>query len=331
MIAGSPDTIFMTSGDFGFDGIRSDGPALAQDPDAQYGKMLSINVETGAADIVSNGLRNMQGLALTADGRLLSVEHGMRGGDELNLHRQGANFGWPLETYGTTYSKQAQPGAQVVGRHERYEPPVFAWVPSIAVSNLIVVEGFHPAWDGDLLVATLKDASLRHLRLVDGRVVYDEPIRIGAQIRYVHQHTDGRIVLWTDNQELIFLEGHDLPSPTAQLDDYLASTDLDTGTQEQMKSAILGCSECHSFSPGSSVGAPSLAKIYGEHIGSTAFAGYSDAMKNKGGRWDDEALSAFLKNPPAFVPGTTMRPQGLENLEVIRGIVAYLKHLDGET
>ena len=208
-----------------------------------HGKMLSINVETGVADIVSSGLRNMQGLALTADGRLLSVEHGMRGGDELNLHRQGANFGWPLETYGTTYSKQPQPGADVVGRQERYERPVFAWVPSIAVSNLIVVQGFHPAWDGDLLVATLKDASLRRLRLVDNRVVYDEPIRIGAQVRYVHQHTDGRIVLWTDNQELIFLEAHDLPGPGERLD-ALSRHDRPghwhTGTDENRHPGLFG-------------------------------------------------------------------------------------------
>lgn len=330
MVVGSASSIYLTSGDFGFDGVRADGPALAQDPDAQYGKVLSIDIFTGKTDIVSVGLRNMQGIARTADGHLYTVEHGMRGGDELNLHHKGANFGWPIETYGTLYSRQPLPGGTKIGRHDGYEPPIFSWVPSVAASSLMVVEGFHEAWDGDLLVGTLKDTSLHRLRLESDRVVYAERIKIGSRIRYVHQHTDGRIVLWTDNHELIFLEGRDLPDAAARFDVYLKMVDLNKSGKAHLKAAILACAECHSFSSSDHVNGPGLSKIYGDRIAGTSFDGYSDALRSKGGRWTEENLKAFLGNPNFFAPGTVMPTPGLEDPLVVKEIVLYLKHLDSQ-
>lgn len=330
LVVGSSSSIYLTSGDFGFDGIRADGPALAQDPDAQYGKVLLIDIFTGETDILSVGLRNMQGITRMGDGRLFTVEHGMRGGDELNLHYKGANFGWPFETYGTLYSKQPLPGGMKIGRHDSYESPIFSWVPSVAVSSLAVIDGFHEAWDGDLLVGTLKDASLYRLRLKSGRVVYAERIKIGSRIRYVHQHTDGRIVLWTDNHELIFLEGRDLADAEARFDEYLKMVDLNKSGKALLKSAILRCAQCHSFSSSDHTSSPGLSKIYGERIASTSFDGYSDALRSRGGRWTEENLRAYLTDSNSFAPGTFMPAQGLEDPLLVKEIVVYLKHLDSQ-
>src|SRR5262249_24110092 len=106
-----PRSIAITSGDFHLDGVY--GPinvgtdtsiALAQARKAEYGKVLEIDIEPGRKRITSIGNRNMQGITTTADGTLWTIEHGPRGGDELNRQRDGANFGWPLQTYGTQYS-----------------------------------------------------------------------------------------------------------------------------------------------------------------------------------------------------------------------------------
>ena len=90
-------------------------------------------------------------------------------------------------------------------RHGGYQAPIFAWVPSVAVSSLLQVQRFDRRWDGDLLVASLKAQSLFRLRLHRGSVLYSEPIWIGQRIRDIAQLQDGTIVLWTDDTELQFM------------------------------------------------------------------------------------------------------------------------------
>jgi glucose/arabinose dehydrogenase len=98
------------------------------------------------------------------------------------------------------------PLAKKVGGHDDFEMPLYAWVPSIGVSNLIQVTNFADEWDGDLLVASLWPGKLRRLRMNGDRVLYDEPIPIGDRIRDIDQMADGRIVLLTDTAKLIVLE-----------------------------------------------------------------------------------------------------------------------------
>ena len=155
------DTLYLASGDYSWDGIygprslTENGLPLAQDPDTDYGKVIQIDLGTRSAQRLSRGQRNMQGIAIGREGRVWTVEHGMRGGDELNRISPGSNFGWPYESYGTLYSGLPNPSEVSNGRHKNFERPVFAWLPSIAVSGLARVEGFHETWDGDFLVATL--------------------------------------------------------------------------------------------------------------------------------------------------------------------------------
>jgi glucose/arabinose dehydrogenase len=142
----------------------------AQNPDSDFGKILKIDLRTSTKSHVSIGHRNPQGLTITASGAMYATEHGPQGGDELNLIVPGKNYGWPIETYGAHYGKYDWP---VQTRNAKaFERPVLAWVPSIGVSNLIELENFHPAWNGDLLVESLKAQSLFRLRRDgDGRVV----------------------------------------------------------------------------------------------------------------------------------------------------------------
>ena len=324
--------IAMTSGDFHWDGVYAPmnpvpGSAvpLAQDPAAEYGKVLVIDVVSGSKRTLSAGNRNMQGIATTRDGRLWTVEHGPRGGDELNLQRQGANFGWPRVTLGTQYSRMPWPDAVPYGRHNGYDPPAFAWLPSAAVSGLTRLEGFNPAWDGDLLAASLNGLSLFRIRTQGDRALYAERIPIGQRIRQVHQHTDGQVVLWTDAYQLIFLKAR---SANLAYDHAFGRVDqapLDAAGKAALRMHLTACLECHSLQYGAHDKAPSLAGVWGRRIGSTGFAATSTALRQRGGQWGADTLDAFLARPAAFVPGTSMPDPGLQDPAVRGELVKILR------
>jgi glucose/arabinose dehydrogenase len=126
--------------------IRRDGQPPADNPFAQD--------PAAQPEIWSYGHRNPQGAALDADGNLWVVEHGARGGDEVNRVRRGANYGWPVISYGTHYS-----GAKIgEGTHKAgMEQPAFYWDPSIAPSGMMIYSGaLWPRWEGDVFVGSLK-------------------------------------------------------------------------------------------------------------------------------------------------------------------------------
>jgi hypothetical protein len=205
IIEDSPGSVLLSIGDHDFDGWNSDY-ILAQDPAGDYGKIVRVNLNTGVGTHVTVGHRNPQGLMQDGNGNIWETEHGPRGGDELNIIREGENYGWPLVTYGTRYDGWDWPLSRTQNRHNGYERPVFVWMPSIAVSNLIEVRGFLPEWEGDLLVATLGNKSLHRLRYRDSRVIFDEVIRTGYRIRDLDQSVDGSIILWTDDGQVVRLE-----------------------------------------------------------------------------------------------------------------------------
>jgi hypothetical protein len=200
------DDLLVTVGDYNQDGVFMSSRLEAQDPATDFGKILSIDLKTKAKTIVSMGHRNPQGLAITSGGTIYATEHGPRGGDRLTRVVPGANFGWPIVTLGTHYSSYQWPNRDADAHGAIFSQPTYAWVPSIGVSNLIEAAGFNPAWNKDLLVASLKARSLYRLRL-DGedRVVYSEPIWIGERLRDIKTLSDGTLVLLTDSAKLIFL------------------------------------------------------------------------------------------------------------------------------
>ena len=202
-----PDgTLFITTGERG-DGER------AQDMFDHAGAVIRINqdgsipadnpyadAKDGMPELWSKGHRNPQGAAWDpVTDSLWIVEHGARGGDEVNRPLPGRNYGWPVVAYGRHYSGfkigigTAAPG---------YEQPEYFWDPSIAPSGIAVYDGdMFPAWRGDVLVGALKFQLLARLdRDAKGGIVKEERLFQGAfgRIRDVEVAPDGAVWLITD-------------------------------------------------------------------------------------------------------------------------------------
>lgn len=153
-------------------------------------------------EIWSIGHRNVQGAALDpATGRLWTIEHGARGGDELNHPEAGKNYGWPVISYGRDYSGAAiGEGTEKAGM----EQPVKYWDPSFAPSGLAFYTGtLMPKWKGDLFAGGLAGTRLVRLRLdaARGNVTEEEVLLtdLNARIRDVRQGPDGALWLLTDD------------------------------------------------------------------------------------------------------------------------------------
>jgi len=199
-------TLFVTVGD------RLTHRDAAQDLGVTLGKVLRINPDGSAPrdnpfvgrdgvrpEIWSYGHRNVQAAALDARGELWTVEHGARGGDELNNPQPGRNYGWPVITYGVDYS-----GARIgVGTaRPGMEQPVYYWDPVIAPSGALFYTGERfPQWRGDLFVGSLQPGGLVRLRLASGRVTAEERYQLepNERIRDVRQGPDGLVYLLTDS------------------------------------------------------------------------------------------------------------------------------------
>lgn len=262
------------------------------------------------------GHRNPQGLTQDRAGRLWSTEHGPQGGDELNLVEDGRNYGWPLVTLGI---ECPQCPWQRQGRHDGFTPPVYSWLPSIAVSNLIEVRGFAPNWEGDLLVGSLKSQSLHRLRLQGDRVQYDESIFIGDRIRDIARRDDGTILLWTDSARLVELSVDKEPSPAER---------LMAGLAPEVAAVLADCRQCHAFDRQyESADAVPLWGVYGRRFAAENSPLYSDALKQASGSWDDAALDRFLADPQAMIPGTTMQYGGIHDPGVRQQVIEFLERL----
>ncbi|MDW5312881.1 PQQ-dependent sugar dehydrogenase [Rhizobium sp. PL01] len=159
--------------------------------------------KAGLAELWSKGHRNPQGITIDpANGQLLTVEHGARGGDEINMPEPGKNYGWPVITFGKDYS-----GVKIgVGQAaDGYEQPIHYWDPSIAPGAIDVYRGaMFPEWNGNLLVAALKDELLTRLeRDESGAVIAEEQLFEGefGRIRDVKVAPDGSILMLTDGDD----------------------------------------------------------------------------------------------------------------------------------
>ena len=154
--------------------------------------------EGWAPELWSKGHRNPQGATLREDGVLFTVEHGARGGDEVNMPRPGANYGWPIITYGVDYS--GVPIGEGTAK-EGLEQPLHYWDPSISPSGLDFYDGeLLPDWQGDLLSGGLSGQLLVRLDMEGDAVVGEERLFQGqlGRIRDVRVGPDGAIYLLTD-------------------------------------------------------------------------------------------------------------------------------------
>jgi glucose/arabinose dehydrogenase len=151
-------------------------------------------------EIWSYGHRNPQAAAIhPASGKLWEVEHGARGGDEINIPEAGKNYGWPVISYGRHYS-----GAKIGEgtQKEGMEQPIYYWDPSIAPSGMTFYTGdAFPAWRGNLFVGALVLRHLQRLELDGEKVLKEERLLVGLgeRIRDVRQAPDGTLWVLTDS------------------------------------------------------------------------------------------------------------------------------------
>lgn len=207
VVVGLDGNLFVTLGDRGEQDRAQDVADLAGGVAriAPDGSIPPDNprLEGWAPELWSKGHRNPQGATLRSDGALFTVEHGARGGDELNMPVAGGNYGWPVISYGVDYSGIAFSGTERDGM----EQPLHYWDPSISPSGLDFYEGdLLPEWNGDLLTGGLSGQVLMRLDMEGDAVVAEERLfgQLG-RIRDVRVGGDGAIYLLTDadNGQLI--------------------------------------------------------------------------------------------------------------------------------
>ena len=207
----------------------------AQELDNHAGKILRLMDDGSAApdnpfasrhdaapEIWSYGHRNPQGLVAIPGGAsiangasagveipgatLWSHEHGPRHGDELNEIRAGANYGWPVVSFGWQYS--GGPIGMGITIQEGMQQPVWVWTPSIAPSGMIVYTGAaFPAWRGNLLLGSMAQRCLDRLVLRDGHVVLEERLMSAqaGRVRLVAQGPQGQVYIGNDDGKLLRL------------------------------------------------------------------------------------------------------------------------------
>ena len=148
------------------------------------------------AETWASGFRAPYGLAFSPTGELWEVEHGPRGGDELNLIEKGKNYGWPLVSYGMNYNEVPIPSPDT---RPEFTKPVLYWVPVIAPGNLMFYRGTKtfPQWDGSGFISGLASMTLNRI-IFDGKggAKTAERWDVGKRIRDVEQGPDGRCGCW---------------------------------------------------------------------------------------------------------------------------------------
>jgi len=170
--------------------IDAAGAALADNP--------FVDEEGALPEIWSFGHRNMQAAALDGEGRLWTVEHGPKGGDELNRPEAGKNYGWPEVTYGEDYS--GAPIGDGITQKAETEQPIYYWDPVIAPSGMAFYEGDEfPAWENTFLIGGLGVQSIVVVHLEGDQVASEERIPLEARVRDVKVGLDGAIYAVTEN------------------------------------------------------------------------------------------------------------------------------------
>ena len=215
LVFGRDGTLYITQGDRSI----TEGRMLSQRLDGLVGKIVRLNpdgtvpkdnpfvsTEGARAEIWSLGHRNIQAAALhPTTGELWEVEHGTRGGDEINIARKGKDYGWPTIAYGIEYG--GKPITGNITAQAGMEQPLYYWDPVIGPSGMAFYTGnLFPAWKGNLFIGGHASKDLVRLELNGEKVVGEERLLTDLQpqreaIRDVRQGPDGAIYLLADGKE----------------------------------------------------------------------------------------------------------------------------------
>lgn len=210
LVFGRDGALFVTGGERSI----AEGRRQAQRMDGALGKVVRINADGSVPadnpfvgrpgvrpEIFSIGHRNILGAALNPrTGELWAVEHGPRGGDELNIVRKGKDYGWPTTTYGIEYG--GGPVGEGITRKAGMEQPIYYWDPVIAPGGMAFYEAdAAPAWKGSLFVTGLGSRRLVRLTLDGDKVVGEERLlsEVDERLRDVVVGPDGALYVTTDN------------------------------------------------------------------------------------------------------------------------------------
>ena len=173
----------------------------AQDPASDLGKVIRLPLNatgkpSGAATRITMGHRNILGLQFAPDGRLWELEHGPAGGDELNLIKPGANYGWPLVSEGRHYD-----GAFIPHHDTRPEftAPALYWNPVIAPGGMVFYTGkMWPEWRGQLLIGAMKPTAVVRVKITGDTATEEARYPTSKRIRAIAQAPDGALLVLED-------------------------------------------------------------------------------------------------------------------------------------
>jgi aldose sugar dehydrogenase len=190
-------SVYVTIGDLGYSEI---------DNRSKRGDLGSIfKLSAKSAVRISQGHRNPQGIVLFDKKTLLAAEHGPRGGDEINVIKEGGDYGWPFVSYGQPYGSGDYVRPAMTGTHEGFLKPVKYWVPSIAPTELVQLplQGWGD-WGRALVLGTLREEVLVFLKVSDVFEVGESAeVDVGDRIRDLEVLSNGALLATTDSGKLI--------------------------------------------------------------------------------------------------------------------------------
>ncbi len=360
-----PDKTMLVGVGSGGQGSRG----MVQRLDNQSGKIIHLNrdgspvvdgpyAKTSGArpELYAIGFRNPAGIARMDDGSIWAIDIGPKGGDELNLVKPGANYGWPLATWGFDYSGRAMSDMQ---DGPDLTDPVATWSPSRAPTGLVQnVGNRYPAWRGDLFTGEMMGHGVRRIRIRDNKVVLEELLMGGLneRIRSIDQGPDGYLYVLTDSMtgRVVRLrpgtpgkkEMARVAQPFAAPTGKSMTEDFATrGVYQEAFTQVLfnfkydyarakelfgqNCAGCHAIGPveGGDIG-PDLTGVFGRRSGQAPGYSYSAAMRKTETAvlWDSYTLPAFISNPQGYYPGTKMMAAPIADTETVMQISAFLEH-----
>jgi glucose/arabinose dehydrogenase len=185
--------------------------------DQIFGKVLEIDLRSNSLKIYAEGFRGPSGITIQKFGKnqnIWLVDHGPRGGDELNLILSSRNYGWPHVSFGLPYTLDTSTSNlekinTKFSYHEGYEKPIFYWSPSIAPSSMVTLDqnlDNNGSWSAnDIVIGTLKDQSLVRLKISKNHAVQStEKINLGSRVRDL-TNVEKYLIASTDEGQLIIL------------------------------------------------------------------------------------------------------------------------------
>ena len=349
MVEYEGDTILLSVGTADLGALHGMWNYINESSGNDYGKIITVNTLTGESSHYAYGFRNPQGLAWDKDGRLWESEHGPAAGDEVNIVKEGKHYGWPHVTLGTEYGSPRALFHHMdsYARHDGYEQPAVAFMPSVGPSQLFqVIKGKGlEAWEGDMLLSTLHDQVLVRIRTDGDKVVYTELIPLERRMRDAMQLADGSLAFLTARKTLLIVRGagddpvSGVDSSTPDPEPYViagydALQPLEISAKQVEQRFSWGrmlyagkCASCHSID-GSPAAGPTLKGVLGRDIASIDGYPYSDALMELDRKWDRDSLVEYMSHPDSFAPGTYMPAPAYIDVYQARAVVDFLREVD---